>query len=144
MDGRLDQTELIDAALDDLDRLIDGLADALGDRRVRRGERDQTALLRYVDAALSRRAEYSGQRLRQLAQLAERGLDVAVARDVHLDAVAVNGASGEGNAGLAQHAQHVVGKPLQPLLAHGIGVDLQEQAGAALQVEAEHDVTLRP
>ena len=97
-----------------------------------------------VDAALSRRAENSGQRLRQLAQLAERGLDVAVARDVHLDAVAVNGASGEGNARLAQHAQHVVGKPLQPLLAHGIGVDLKKQAGAALQVEAEHDVTLRP
>ena len=36
LDGRLDQPEFIDAALDDLDRLIDRLADALGERRVRR------------------------------------------------------------------------------------------------------------
>ena len=37
LDRRLDQAELVDAALDDLDRLIDGLADALGDRRRRTG-----------------------------------------------------------------------------------------------------------
>ena len=37
LDGRLDQAELVDAALDDLDRLIDRLADALGDGRRRIG-----------------------------------------------------------------------------------------------------------
>ena len=83
-------------------------------------------------------------RLRQLTQLADRIVDVAFAGDAHLDAVAVDGAAGEGNAGSAQNAQHVVGNALQPLLAHGIGVDFKEQARSALQVEAEHDVALRP
>src|SRR4029077_17592682 len=36
LDGRLDQAELVDAPLDDLDRLIDRLADALGERGVAR------------------------------------------------------------------------------------------------------------
>ena len=117
---------------------------ALHDRRVRRRERNQAAVLGYVDAALSGGAEDARQRLRQLAQLADRVIDVALARDAHFDAVAVDGASGEGNACSAQNAQHVVGYALQPLLAHGSGVDLKQQARSALQVEAEHDVALRP
>src|SRR5580700_2282226 len=44
----------------------------------------------------------------------------------------------------AQHAQHVVVERLQTLLAHGAGIDLEQQMRAALQIEAEHDVTLRP
>ena len=78
---------------------------------VGRGQRDQAAAFGDIDTALPGGAEYAGQRLRQLAQLAERVLDVAVAGDAHLDAVAVDGAAGEWNAGLAQHAQHVVGEP---------------------------------
>ena len=45
---------------------------------------------------------------------------------------------------LPQHAQHIVGNALQPLLAHGGGIDLEQQARAALEIKAEHDVTLRP
>ena len=144
LDGRLDQAKLVDAALDDLDRLIDGLADAFDDRRVRRGQRDQAASLGDVDAALARGTEYTGQRLRQLAQLADGVIHVTVARDAYLHAVAADGTPGEGDTRLAQNAQHIVGDSLEPLLAHGIGVDLEQQARAALQIEAKHDVPLRP
>ena len=144
LDGRLDQAELVDAPLDDLDRLIDGLADALGERGVGRRERDDAGVRRHVDTALSRRAEDAGQRRRQFAQLGERVVDVGIARDVHLHAVADDGAAGELNARLAQHAQHVVVERLQALLAHGVGIDLEQQVRAALQIEAEHDVALRP
>ena len=57
LDRRLDQAELVDAALDDLNRLIDGLTDALDQRSVRGGERDEAAVFSDIDAALSRRAE---------------------------------------------------------------------------------------
>ena len=40
LDDRLGGAELVDAPLDDLDRLLDRLADALGDRRLRDGELD--------------------------------------------------------------------------------------------------------
>ncbi len=144
LDRRLDQAELVDAALDDLNRLIDRLADALGDSRVGGGERDDAGVLGDVDAALSGGAEDAGQWLRQLTQLFDRGGDVAVARDANIDAVAMDGAPGEGDARLAQRAQHVVGDSLQPLLAHRVGVDLEQEARAALQVQTEHDVALRP
>ena len=77
LDRRLDQAELVDAALDDLDRLIDGLANALDDRRVRWRKRDEAAILADIDASLARRAEYARQGLRQFAQLADRVLDIA-------------------------------------------------------------------
>ena len=111
--------------------------------RIRRRQRDQAAVLGDIDAALAGRAEDARQRLRQLAQLGHRVLDIGVARDAHLDAVAVDGASGEGNACATKDAQHVVGDALQLLLAHGGGIDLEQQARSALQVEAEHDVALR-
>ena len=48
------------------------------------------------------------------------------------------------NPRLTQNAQHVVveAQPAGP--AHRIGVDLEEEARSALQVETEHDVALRP
>ena len=144
LDRGLDQAELIDAALDDLDRLIDGLANALDKRRVRRRERDEPAALGYVDAALPRGAEYAGQGLRQFAQLANRVVDVALASDACLHAVAADGAPGERNAILAQDAEHVVGDALESFLAHSGSVDLEQQARATLEIKAKHDVTLRP
>ncbi len=112
LDRRLDQAELVDAALDDLDGLVDRLADPLHDRSVRRSERNQTAGLGYVDVALSAGAEYAGQRLRKLAQLTDRVINVTLAGYAHFHAIAVNSAPGEGNAILAQNAQHVVGYAL--------------------------------
>ena len=43
LDQRLDGAELVDAALDDLDRLLDRLPDPLDDRRLGDGEPDQVA-----------------------------------------------------------------------------------------------------
>jgi len=40
LDQRLHGAEFVDAALDDLDRLVDRLAHAIGDRRRRNGEPD--------------------------------------------------------------------------------------------------------
>ena len=45
---------------------------------------------------------------------------------------------------LAQHAAHVVAQALDLLLAHRVGIDLEQDVRAALQIEAEHDVALRP
>src|SRR6185437_16961842 len=61
-----------------------------------------------------------------------------------VDAVAANGAAGERNARLAQRAQHVIVERLQALLAHRAGVDFEQQARTALQVEAERNMALRP
>ncbi len=127
LDARFDETELVDAALDDLDRLIDGLADPLGDRRLGRRQRDQAGVFADVNVALSRGAEEPGHRLRQGAQLAQRVIDVGRARDVHFDVVAAHGAAGERDARFAQHPQHVFVERLQPLLAHGVGIDLKEE-----------------
>ena len=43
LDQRLDRAELVDAALDDLDRLFDRLPDAFGDGGLRHRETDQPA-----------------------------------------------------------------------------------------------------
>ncbi len=144
LDGRLDQSELVDAPLDDLNRLIYGLADALVDRRVRRRERDQAAVLGDIDAALARGSQYAGQRLRQFAQFGDGVIHVALAGDADFDAVAVDGAAGKGDAILPQNPQHVVGDTLQPLFADGGGIDFEEQARTALEIETENDVALRP
>jgi len=43
LDYRFNGAELVDAALDDLNRLFDGLAYAFGDRGLRNGDPDQAA-----------------------------------------------------------------------------------------------------
>ena len=73
LDRRLDRAELVDAPLDDLDRLLDRLADALDDRRRgRRQPEEATADVGDLDGALAGSAEHAAERLRQIAQLAER------------------------------------------------------------------------
>ncbi len=101
LDDGLDQAELVYTPFDDLDRLIDGLTNALDERTVGRRERDQAAVLGDLNAALSGAAENARQRLRKFAQLLERLRNVAFAGDAHLDAIPVNGSAGEGNARLA-------------------------------------------
>jgi len=76
--------------------------------------------------------------------LGECIVDIGVARDVHFHRTAANGAAGERNARLAQHAQHVVVDRLQLLLTHGAGIRPRQEMRAALQIEPKHDVTLRP
>ena len=48
-DQRLDRAELVDAPLDDLDRLVDRLAHPLHDRRFGHGEPDQIAVIADID-----------------------------------------------------------------------------------------------
>ena len=87
LDHRLDGAELVDAALDDLDRLFDGLADALGDGRLRHPEADQAAAgIADFEAALPAGAQQPAERLRQLAQLGQRGLQIGIL-DADLDAI---------------------------------------------------------
>ena len=135
LDGRLDQADLVDAALDDLDRLIDGLANPLGDGGIGRRQRNQAAIVGDIDIALAGGAGETRYRLRQFAQLAQRIVDVGVARDVHFDGVAANGTAGERNFRLAENTQHIVVDRLQLLLAHRAGIDLQQKMRTALQIE---------
>src|SRR4029077_2000528 len=103
----LDQAKFVDTTLDDLDRMIDRLANALDQRRLGRGECNQAAAFGDIDGALPGGSHYTGHRLRKLAQLTHRVFDIAVAGDTHLDAAALDRAAGELNAVLPQDAQHV-------------------------------------
>ena len=65
LDQGLDRAELVDAALDDLDRLFVRLPDAFGDRGLRHRKADQAAAgIRNLEAALPAGAEQSAERLR--------------------------------------------------------------------------------
>ena len=141
---RLDQSEFVDAALDDLNRLIDRLAHPLGDCGVGGNERNDAATLVDRDGALAGAAGKARKRLRQLTQFRQRCLQIGIACDPYFDAIAADCSTGEGNARLPQHAQHVVIDRLQLLLAHRGRVDFQQKMRTALQIETEHDVALRP
>lgn len=70
LDHRLDSAEPVDAALYDLDRLLDGLADALGDRGLRNRETDQPAAgIGNLQTALAAGASKPPSGRRQLPQL---------------------------------------------------------------------------
>jgi hypothetical protein len=85
LDQRLDRTELVDAALDDLDRLLDRLAHALDDRRLGQRERyEPAANIDDVDRALAGGAQDSAERLRELPQFGQPLLQIGFT-DAHLD-----------------------------------------------------------
>ena len=144
LNNGLDQAEFVDATLDDLDRLIDRLANALDQRGLGRGQCNQATAFGDIDTALPGGSHDAGDRLRKLAQLTHRVFGIAVTGDTHLDAVALDGAAGELNAVLPQDAQHVVADRLQLVLAHRVHIDLEQEARAALQIKPEHDVALGP
>ncbi len=144
LDQRLDGADLVDAPLDDLDRLLDRLPHALDDAGIGELELNQTAGFGDVDVALAGGAEQAAQRLRQFAELGERLLRVLTLADAQLDAVTARRQSGIADTRFPQDATDVVEQGLYLFLAHGRGVDLEQDVRAALQVETEHDVTLRP
>ena len=106
---RLDEAELVDAPVDDLDRLVDHLADALEHGRLGEREPDQPAADAVdIDRTLAGGAEQAADRLRQLAQLGQALLQIGFA-DAHLDAVAAHDRGRlQADARLAQHPAHVV------------------------------------
>src|SRR2546423_11298409 len=108
LDHRFDRAELVDAALDDLDRLLDGLAHALDNGRLRESQADQSATsIGDVEVALVARAEQAANRLRQITQLGQRGLEIGVL-DTYLDRIATCHETGIADLGLAQRAAHIV------------------------------------
>src|SRR5262249_655374 len=103
------------------------------------------ALVGYLKRALAGPAKDAAERLRELTQLRERGLQVALAhRD--LDAIAAHHRHADQREARvpAQHAPHVVAQLIELLLADRRGIDLVQQMRAAPEVEAEHDLALRP
>jgi len=145
LDRRLHKTQLIDALADDLDRLVHDLADALEDRRLGRGQPHQPAAgILDIEGALAGGAGKPAERLRQLPELCKALLQIVFA-NAHLDRVAANDrGAGQPNPLGAQDPTHVVLQREQLLPPHVVGVDLEQDVRAALQVEAEHDVALRP
>ncbi len=145
LDQRLDGTEFVDPLLDDLDRLLDRLADAFGDGRLRHRQPDQAAAsILHLEAALAAGTQQTAERLRQLAQLGERGRRVGL-RHAHLDHVAADvDAAGEANARVAQRPARIVDDLIELVRLDRVGIHFKQQVGTALQVEPEHDVALRP
>jgi hypothetical protein len=144
LDQRLDGAELVDAALDDLDRLVDRLAYAIDDRRLAERQAVEVAVIGDVDIALAGRAHDAAERLRQGGELFARLARIAAFTDAHLDAVAAHDEAGIADARVAQHAADVVAQSFEHVLADGLGIDLEEDVRSALQVETENDVALRP
>src|SRR6185312_2239492 len=144
LDQRLNGAEFVDAALDDLDRLVDRLPHPIGDRRRRNGKPDQSAAsIADLKAALAAGTEQAAEWLRQFAQLRQGILQIAIL-DVNLDAVRSRRESGIADPGFAQGAANVVANLVELVLLDRVGIDLEQDVRAALQVEAEHEATLRP
>src|SRR5262249_47305788 len=145
LDRWFDQSQLVYALADDLDRLLHHLADALDDRRLGDGEPHQPAAdVFHVKRTLAGGAEKPAERLRQFPELRQPLLQVVLA-NAHLDRVAANDRrAGQSHARLAQDLAHVVLHCQELLPPHVVGVDLEQDVRTALQVEAEHDVALRP
>ena len=95
--------------------------------------------------ALAGGAEQAAERLRQLAQLrAARASDRRPRGRGTRPCCRGSPRAGAAEPVVAHHAAHVVAQRLDLLLAHRGGIDLEQDVRAALQVEAEHDVALRP
>ncbi len=145
LDQRLHGAEFVDAPPDDFDRLRDRLAHAFDDRRIAQREPEQPAgLAGDFKAALAGGAEQTAERLRERRELALRLVGIDALADADFDAVAAHDQPDIADAGLTQHAAHIVAQRLQHLLAHRLGVDLEQDVRAALQVETEHDMALGP
>src|SRR5262249_2769257 len=110
------------------------------------GQTEQAAaLLADVDVApAGRAADNAAERLRQFVELAARVVEIGAFAQADFDAVAAHLQAGIADAGVTQHAAHVVTERLELFAAHRIGVDRKQDVRATLQVEAEHDVALRP
>ena len=125
--------------------MLDGLPDALGDRGLRNGQPDQPAAgIADFKAALAAGAEQAAERLRQLAQLGQRVLQIGVLVTRTSTLSPRGGKAGIADPGFAQRAAHVVAHLVELLLLDVVGIDLEQQVRAALQIEAEHQPALRP
>ena len=145
LDQGLYGSEFVDAALDDLDRLLDRLPDSVGDSGLRNGQADQaTTRVGNIKAALAAGPQQAAKWLRHFAQFAQRRLRIGILGDAHLDTVVAHIEAGVTDLGVAQRAAHVIADLIELLFLDVVGIDLEQQIGAALQIEAEHETALRP
>ncbi len=122
-----------------------GSVTAFDDGRLGDGKADQAAAgINHLDAALARGAEDAPKRLGQFAQLAQRLRAVHALAETNLDGIAADGGRGQRPPVVADHAADVLAQCLHLFLAHRVGVDLEQDVRAALQIEAQHDMALRP
>ena len=142
LDVRLGCPERVDAPAQNLHSLLDGTTDALVRTGFRHDELDQpVGLLGDVDRLVAGRPEGAerADRLGELTQLRHHAGALRGVRDAHLDTACRRlDAALDTDALLAQDAADVVAQ-LRHLAAHQLGpVDLEQDVGPALQVEAEH------
>ena len=132
--------------LDDLDRLIDHLPDALEQRRLGRGSaaRGRRPTLLDVERALAGAAEEAARAAATIRAAWRALLQIVVAKMTSTELPRITGARVQTDARLAQDPADIVLQGLELLPAHVVGVDLEQDVRAALQVETEHDVALRP
>src|SRR6185437_6532328 len=97
-----------------------------------------------VEAALAGRAEQTVERLRKLLQFCEGLIEMSALADTDVDRVAADHQPGIADAGFPQHPPHIVAQGVELFLAHGIGVDREQKVRAALQIESQDDMALRP
>src|SRR5262249_5569837 len=145
LNGRFDQAQLVDAASDDLDRLIDHLPGAFQNGRFRHSETHQaTFALRDVNRASARRIDHPAHRLRQFPKFAQPLLIVLLPY-ADFDRIPPDRRWGnKRHARLAKDPPHVILQGSQLLVPHVAVVDFQQDVGTALQVQPQHHMTLRP
>jgi hypothetical protein len=142
LDARLRGAGHVDAAADDLDGLLDRAAHLLGHAGIGEGQRDQPVRrIGDLDVPVAGLAEDRvADRLGQLAQLGHDPLAVGGVRHADLRAP-----RRQLNAALGRHP--IVAQDAADVVAQGRGlgphqvrhVHFEQDVGAALQVEAEHD-----
>ena len=126
------------------DRLPDRVTHLVGDRRV--GQRQPHAIggLRHIERAAVSSGERASDRLAQRLEKLERLGALGRIGDADDDRPRLSrDAAGYPDLALAQFLPHVVAQRLHLALDHRGGVDFHQQVGAALQIEAEHDLAQR-
>ena len=78
------------------------------------------------------------------AQLLKGRVEIAFLADTHFDRQPANGAAGVADARFTQSTLHILRELFGFFLADVVGIDLEQDVRAALQVEPEHHVPLRP
>ena len=126
------------------DRLPDRVTHLVGGGRVGQRQPNAVGALRHVERAAVSARERAADRLAQRLQKLERlGALARVGDPDHDRARLDRDAAGDRDLALAQLLPHVVAQRLDLALDHRGGVDLHQQVGAALQIEAKHDLAQR-
>ena len=99
---------------------------------------------RHLERALAGGAEDAAERLRQLAQLGQRRSVSTPSRTRNSTVLPRIDAAPDCRAASRSTRRTSSRKRLELLLADRVGVDFEQDVRAALQVEAEHEVALRP